>query len=206
MTETPWTITNNTSGSLYLGEGVVVGGGGFRFELSNGAGSTYNADYIGLGAGTGIGLPVDALELSRNALQFFNYILPILRSPSQLASVSLGSSNLYIINDRPSLRLGWEHLNDFLILFNLSGELGLNIAATGLIWVGVDRTSRRGTTSVPMFRASDDFVMRTRHQTIEISHYESAIIAGAVMLGLGVGLVGAALTGTFATCQSFERA
>lgn len=54
MRETPWTSDDNASAALYLGEGMVLGGGTFSFELVDGAGTRFNANYCGLGGRAGL--------------------------------------------------------------------------------------------------------------------------------------------------------
>lgn len=192
--KTPWKIGDNDSLALYLGAGVALGGGDFNFELIHGEeGPTYNTSYHGVGAGIGIGLRGSA---SAVAERFMNYILPVIRLPTQLASGTLYSTNLHIIGEsQPDLR--WQHLNNFLILVEGGIELGASLKACLLIWMGIDNTDPRRVEVRRFDRRWGDFVTT---QEAPMS------IACALVVSLGAGLVGIGATITITGCNEFSRA
>ena len=120
---TDWRLTSTQSTAVYVGPGVVGGGGRFNFELTDGRGSNYSASYNGIGGGAGAGLR--GIPAGRIISFIMDFFMPTVRSMIN----AVGSQDLYLSNLYSIVALG--------------GEIGAGLSGSLLIWS--DTTNIRNT-------------------------------------------------------------
>jgi hypothetical protein len=185
---TDWRLTSTQSTAVYVGPGVVGGGGRFNFELTDGRGSNYSASYNGIGGGAGAGLR--GIPAGRIISFIMDFYMPTVRSMiNAVGSQDLYLSNLYSIGAEP---LNWTNLNDYLTIFALGGEIGAGLSGSLLIWS--DTTNIRNTHHI----SSQTARLGEMTPTTEVR-----INAIALAIGFGVGLVDISGTATMCSCRRF---
>lgn len=129
MYNSGWKIIGSQTVGVYLGEGIVAGGGQFNLTLKDSNNNIHTFSYFGAGGGLGAGFD---FKITSKLLDSIMMYFSLQRSALNYVASATFESDIFFGDDN---KTGLDSFKDTLLILSYSVDLGFNLNSNHLVWL-----------------------------------------------------------------------